>query len=281
MVGVLLVGFGAIPLQQARALPCIWIRRGIIEQLVTAMGGIEGVSHRDDGRLNRLCRNMNFPREALIVSVMELPTILPRARWHPRFLVHHNVAIGNVGFDLHFMVDLESQGRIRSRRSHVRTNMDVTLRVYVRIHVVRKRTGHSLAKTERHRAVQGNSTGLLIGDIEGRVTGTQFSRQIDGESIALLDALTGGIEGQIGGEGIPESVRPIGAEFIGDISAGDDSIDFSCRGRWCSRRKNTECSGTEQSNCERASERNATQLRARSFVIHDVYVFLEGCRLGG
>ena len=43
----------------------------------------------------------------------------------------------------------------------------------------------------------------------------------------------------------------------------------------------TECAGTEQSNCERASERNATQLRARSFVIHDVCVFLEGCRLGG
>ena len=74
MVGVLLVGFGAIPLQQARALPSIWVRRGIIEELVTTMGGIEGVSHRDHGRLNRLCRNMNFPREALTVSVMELPT---------------------------------------------------------------------------------------------------------------------------------------------------------------------------------------------------------------
>ena len=162
------------------------------------MSGIEGVRHRNNGRLDRLCRNMNFPSEALIVSVMELPTILPRARRHPSLLVHHNVAIGNIGFDLHFVVDLESQGRIRSRRSHIRTNVDITRRVYVRIHVVRKRTGDRLPKTERHRTVQSNSAGLLIGDIEGRVTGTQFSRQVDGQSIALLHALTAGIEGQIG-----------------------------------------------------------------------------------
>ena len=198
MVGVVLVGFGAIPLQQARTLPCIWIRRGIVEELVTAMRGIEGVRHRDNGGLNRLCRNMNFPSEALVVSIMELPTVLPRARRHPAFLIHNNIAIGNIGFDLHLVVDLESQGGIRSRRSHVCTNVDVTLRVDMRIHVVRERTGHGLTKTERHRAVQGNATGLLIGDIEGRVTGTQFSRQVDGQSIAQLDALTGGVEGQIG-----------------------------------------------------------------------------------
>ena len=161
------------------------------------MGGIEGVSHRDDGRLNRLCRNMNFPSEALIVSIMKLPTVLPRARRHPAFLIHNNIAIGNIGFDLHLVVDLESQRRIRSHRSHVRTNVDITLRIDVRIHVIGEGTGYRLTKTERYRAVQGNAAGLLIGDVEGRVTGTQFSRQIDGQSIALLDALTSRIEGQI------------------------------------------------------------------------------------
>ena len=83
VVRIVPIGRSRIPLEQARLL----VPHSIIEKFVAPIGGVEGVSNGNNRRLNRLRRNMDFPRKAFVMPFMELSAILPRLLRNPAVLI--------------------------------------------------------------------------------------------------------------------------------------------------------------------------------------------------
>ena len=99
--------------------------------------------------------------------------------------------------------------------------MDLTPRIFMRLHIVGENAGKLRPFARRNRAPKRYATGLSISHIERGLTGPQFLGKLNGKRVIFGYSLTGRIEGENGTERVEDIVGTIWMRGILDRRIGN------------------------------------------------------------